>query len=63
MLRRASCATTFGLPSPATKAAIMSRPQAPKMSQTTALSLICASSSSFSTRFFSAVRAATRPAR
>src|SRR2546425_12296586 len=37
----------------------MSRPEAPKMSETTTDSLICASSSSFSTRFFSAVRAAT----
>ena len=35
----------------------------PKMSETTTLSLIWASSSSFSTRCFSAVRAATRSAR
>jgi hypothetical protein len=41
----------------------MSRPEAPKMSETTTDSLICASSNSFSTRFFSAVRAATRSAR
>jgi hypothetical protein len=63
IVRRASCAKTLGLRSPATSAASMSRPETPKMSDTTTLSLICASSSSFSTRFFSAVRAATRPAR
>ena len=63
MVCRASCATTFGLRSPATSAASMSRPETPKMSETTTLSLIWASSSSFSTRFFSAVRAATRSAR
>jgi hypothetical protein len=63
MLRRASCASTFGSRSPATRAASMSRPETPKMSAMTALSLMQASSSSFSARCFSAVRAATRPAR
>ena len=38
-------------------------PQTPKMSVTTELSLMQGSSSSFSARCFSAVRAATRPAR
>ena len=63
MLRRASCASTLGFRSPATSAASMSRPETPKMSETTTLSLMQASSSSFSARCFSAVRAATRSAR
>ena len=41
----------------------MARPDTPKMSLATTLSLICASSSSFSARFFSAFRAPTRSAR
>ena len=41
----------------------MARPETPKMSLATTLSLIWASSSSFSTRFFSAVLAAIRSAR
>jgi hypothetical protein len=48
---------------PATSAAIMSRPETPKMSVATTLSLIWASSSSFSARCFSAVQARTRSAR
>ena len=47
----------------ATSAAIMSRPDAPNRSETTTLTLMQASSSSFSARCFSAVRAATRSAR
>jgi hypothetical protein len=41
----------------------MARPDAPKMSEATTDSLIWASSSSFSARFFSAVRAVTRSIR
>lgn len=59
---RASCASAFGSRSPAIRAAIMARPDTPKMSLATTLSLIWASSSSFSARFFSAVRAPTRSA-
>ena len=44
-------------------AASISRPETPKTSDATVESLIWASSSSFSTRFFSAVRTATRSAR
>jgi hypothetical protein len=43
MLRRANCASTFGFRSPATRAASMSRPETPKMSVMTALSLMQAS--------------------
>src|ERR1039458_10214347 len=50
----ASCARAWGLRSPAIRAAIMSRPDIPKMSLATTDSFSCASSSSFSTRFFSA---------
>ena len=57
---RASWASTFGSRSPAISAAIIARPETPKMSLATTRSLIWASSSSFSTRFFSAVRTATR---
>jgi hypothetical protein len=53
----------LGSGSPAISAAIMSRPETPKMSLATTDSLIWASSSSFSTRFFSAVRTAIRSAR
>jgi hypothetical protein len=60
---RANCARTLGSRSPAISAASMARPDTPKMSLATTLSLIWASSSSFSTRCFSAVRAATRSAR
>ena len=60
---RASCARTLGSRSPAISAASMARPETPKMSEATTESLIWASSSSFSTRCFSAVRAATRSAR
>ena len=60
---RASCASALGLRSPAINAPIMSRPDFPKMSLATTESLIWASSSSFSTRFFSAVRTPTRSAR
>ena len=41
----------------------MSRPDTPKMSEATTLSLIWASSSNFSTRCFSAVRASTSATR
>jgi len=40
IVRRASCASTLGLRSSATSAASMSRPEAPKMSETTTLTLI-----------------------
>ena len=60
---RASCASTAGRRSPANSAASISRPDTPKMSDTTEDSLIWASSRSFSTRFFSAVRTTTRLAR
>ena len=53
----------LGSRSPATSAASMARPDTPKMSLATTESLTWASSSSFSTRCFSAVRAATRSAR
>jgi hypothetical protein len=42
---------------------IMSRPETPKMSLATTDSLIWASSSSFSTRFFSALASATKQTR
>ncbi len=57
---RASWASTAGLRSPAIRAAIIARPETPEMSEATTDSLIPASSSSFSARFFSAVRAPTR---
>ena len=60
---RASWANTLGSRSPAISAAIIARPETPKMSEATTDSLMQASSSSFSTRFFSAVRAATRSTR
>ena len=41
----------------------MARPETPKLSEATTDSLIWASSSSFSTRCFSAVRTATKSAR
>ncbi len=41
----------------------MSRPETPKMSEATTDSLIWASSSSFSTRFFSALASVTSAAR
>ena len=53
----------LGSRSPATSAASIARPDTPKMSEATTDSLMQASSSSFSTRFFSAVRAATRSVR
>ena len=60
---RAISANTFGSRSPATNAAIISRPDTPKMSETTTDSKISASSSSFSARCFSAVRAVIRSTR
>jgi len=60
---RASCARTLGSRCPPTRAAIIARPETPKMSEATTDSLIWASSSSFSTRFFSPVRSATNAAR
>ena len=60
---RASCARTFGSRCPATIAPSMARPEAPKMSDATTDSLMQASSSSFSTRFFSAVQASTKSTR
>jgi hypothetical protein len=60
---RASCASALGSRSPATSASSIARPETPKMSAATTLSLIWASSRSFSTRFFSAVRTPTRSAR
>src|SRR6266542_554770 len=54
--RRASWASTLGSRCPATSASSIARPDAPKMSVATELSLICASSSSFSTRCISRVR-------
>jgi hypothetical protein len=56
-------ASRLGSRSPAIIAAIMSRPETPKMSDATTESLMQASSSSFSTRFFSAPRTPTRSAR
>jgi hypothetical protein len=53
----------LGSRSPAIRAASMSRPETPKLSEATTDSLIWASSSSFSTRCFSAVRTPTRSAR
>jgi hypothetical protein len=53
---RASSASTLGSRSPAMSAASIARPETPKMSEATTLSLIWASSSRFSTRCFSAVR-------
>ena len=55
---RASCARTRGSRSPATSWSITARPETPKMSDATTDNLIWASSSSFSTRFFSRVRSA-----
>ena len=63
ILRLASCASTFGLRSPATSAAIMSRPEAPNRSETTTLTLMQASSSSFSARCFSRLRSPVRSRR
>jgi len=60
---RAISASTFGSRSAAIKAAIICRPETPKMSEATTDSLMQASSSSFSTRFFSAVHAPTRSIR
>jgi hypothetical protein len=60
---RASCASALGLRSPAMSASIIARPETPKMSLATTDSLMQASSSSFSTRCFSAVRAVTRSIR
>jgi hypothetical protein len=48
---------------PAIRAAIMARPETPNRSLTTTESLMRASSSSFSTRCFSAVRSASRSTR
>src|SRR6266516_3229003 len=56
----AICARTFGLRSPAMTAVSMSRPDTPWMFVITDDSFRCASSSSFSHRAFSAVRAWTR---
>ena len=61
--RRGRCASNLGSRWPPIIAAIVPRPETPKMSEATTDSLICASSSSFSTRFFSAVRSETRDAR
>ena len=58
--RRASCARIFGSRSPAMIAWSMSRPETPWMSEITLDSFRCASSSSFSVRCFSAVRAWVR---
>ena len=60
---RASSASTAASRSPAISAAIIARPDTPNRSLTTTDSLISASSSSFSTRFFSAVRTASRSTR
>ena len=62
-LPRASSASTAGSRSPAISAAIIARPETPNGSLTTTDSLISASSSSFSTRCFSAVRTASRSTR
>ena len=59
----AICARTWGLRSPLIRAAIMSRPEVPKMSLATTESLIWASSRSFSARFFSLVWSDTSPIR
>ena len=60
---RAKRARTLGSRSPATSAASIALPETPKTSEATTDSLIWASSSSFSTRCFSAVRTATRSIR
>jgi hypothetical protein len=57
---RASWASVVGLRSPAAMASSMARPEIPWMSEITLDSFRCASSSSFSTRCFSAVRAWVR---
>ena len=56
---RAIWANTLGSRSPAINAPSIWRPDTPKMSVATVDSLMQASSSNFSTRFFSAVRTAT----
>jgi len=56
-------ASTLGSRSPPIIAAIIARPETPKMSLATTESLMQASSSSFSTRFFSALREPTRSVR
>ena len=56
-------ASTAGSRSPAISAAIISRPETPNMSEATTESLMQASSSSFSTLFFSAVRTSIRSTR
>jgi hypothetical protein len=60
MVPRASWATTLGLRSPAMIASSIARPDTPWMSEITDDSFRCPSSSSFSTRCFSAVRAWVR---
>ena len=60
MVPRASWASTLGLRSPAVIASSMARPDTPWMSEITDDSFRCPSSSSFSTRCFSAVRAWVR---
>ncbi len=60
---RASSASTAGSRSPAISPAIIARPDTPIRSLTTTDNLISASSSSFSTRCFSAVRAPIRSTR
>src|SRR6266516_6815465 len=57
MLPRASWARALGSRCPAARASSMSRPDTPWMSEITDDSFRCPSSSSFSTRCFSAVRA------
>src|SRR6266496_4758015 len=57
MVPRASWARALGSRCPATSASSMSRPEAPWISEITDDSFRCPSSSSFSTRCFSAVRA------
>src|SRR3954454_7830318 len=59
----ASSASTAGSRSPAISAASIARPETPNRSLTTTDSLISASSSSFSTRCFSAVRTASKSTR
>jgi hypothetical protein len=53
---RANCASTAGSRCPAISASSIARPDTPKMSLITELSLTCASSSSFSARCISRVR-------
>jgi hypothetical protein len=60
---RASSAKALGSRSPAIKAVIIARPETPKMSEATTDNFRQASSSSLSTRFFSAVRTPTRSMR